>query len=280
MLSNNKDNPSVLVIGAGMTGIMLVIKLREAGINNVTLLEKKDSVGGTWRENTYPGVACDVPSHAYTYSFAPNPQWSSLFAPGHEIHKYFDRVSKEYSVQDCIRFNEGVTRCDYSNGKWMVESSRGNRYEVDLLFAATGMLHKPVVPDISGKDSFKGEQFHSAEWDHSTELKGKRIAVIGTGSSAAQLIPELIDTKGSEVNVFQRTPQWIVKTRNKPYSDKQRQHFEKNPAKVARTKRFALMIFEKGTTALTSDKFFDRIMHKLMAWNASSYLKKTALFIV
>lgn len=274
-MSGNKKDPSVVIIGAGMTGMLLVIKLREMGITNITLLEKKENVGGTWRENTYPGVACDVPAHAYTYSFAPNPEWSGLIAPGDEIHRYFIKVFEDYEVGKNTRFNEAVTSCVYNDGEWTVKTSQDNTYKADLVFSATGLLHKPVTPDFPGMDTFKGAKFHSAEWDHNVKLKGRRIGVIGTGSTAAQIIPELVDMEGTDVTVFQRTPQWLAKLENKPYSEKQKQKFREKASRMEMVKNVSLYLFAKGTTALTSDKFFDRQMHRLMAWNAKNYLNKT-----
>jgi cation diffusion facilitator CzcD-associated flavoprotein CzcO len=274
-MSDSRKNPSVVVIGAGMTGIMLVVKLRQAGIINITLLEKKDSVGGTWRENTYPGVACDVPGHAYTYSFAPNPEWSSLFAPGSEIHQYFIDVYQKYGVDTCTHFNEAVTSCVYGDGKWTVESSKGNTYVADLVFAATGMLHHPVTPDFPGLDAFNGVKMHSAQWDHTVDLEGKRIGVIGNGSSGAQLIPELINKADTDVTVFQRTPQWLIKVVDKPYSEKDKMRFRKKPVAMQRVKDAVLFIYGKGTAALASDSPWYRIVHKGMAWNARRYLNSS-----
>lgn len=274
-MSRNRRDPSVVVIGAGMTGILLVIKLREAGISNITLLEKKGSIGGTWRENTYPGVACDVPAHAYTYSFEPNPDWSSRFAPGDEIREYFTRVFYKYGVDRCTRFSEAVTGCVYEDGQWTVRTSQGNAYRADLLFAATGMLHQPVIPDFPGRDSFAGAQFHSARWDHSVELAGKRIGVVGTGSSGTQLIPELVGLPGTDVSVFQRTPQWIIDLPNSEYSDRDRQRFREKPSRMRRERDRFLFIFEQGTAALASDSIGYRLMHRLMWWNAKRYLKKS-----
>ncbi|WP_281646719.1 NAD(P)/FAD-dependent oxidoreductase [Parendozoicomonas sp. Alg238-R29] len=208
--NNNKRTPSVVVIGAGMTGILATIKLREAGITDITILEKKAKVGGTWRENTYPGVACDVPAHMYTYSFEQNPNWSNYFARGPEIQKYFEGIADKYAVTGKVRFNEAVTGARYDNGKWTVETSQGNTFIADFVISATGILHHPSKPDIEGLDSFQGDMFHTAEWDHSVEIgKGKRVGVIGTGSTAAQFIPELVKT-GADVSVFMRTPQWLL----------------------------------------------------------------------
>ncbi|WP_372797816.1 flavin-containing monooxygenase [Litorivivens sp.] len=273
-MNTQRQNPSVVIIGAGMTGIGLAIKLKLAGINNITLLEKAGSVGGTWRENTYPGVACDVPSHAYTYSFAPNPDWSSFFAPGHEICAYFQSVFDRYALAEHTYFNEEVTRCHYERGRWQVETANDKHFEADFLFSATGFLHRPKYPEIPGLENFAGPKMHSARWDHSVELKRKKIGVIGTGSSATQIIPELIDTENTQVSVFQRTAQWIVHTDNKPYSESDKAKFRAKPSRIERVKNLSLYVFEQGTTALTSQSLFYRTMHKLFAWNAVRHLKQ------
>ena len=273
-MMESRKNPSVVIIGAGMTGILLVIKLREAGITNITLLEKAKTIGGTWRENSYPGVACDVPSHAYTYSFEPNPDWSSFFASGSEIYHYFKRVYHKYGVDACTRLNEGVISCVYRDEKWLVKSTQGNTYTADLLFSATGILHKPVMPEILGLNSFKGALMHSARWDHNVALNGKRIGIIGTGSSAAQIIPELIKLPGTDVTVFQRTAQWIIHTDNKIYTEADKKRFREKPFRSQLIRRLSLFIFEQGTTALTGDNWLNKMTHRLYAWNALRNLKK------
>jgi cation diffusion facilitator CzcD-associated flavoprotein CzcO len=205
-----KRSPKVVIIGAGMTGILVSIKLRKAGINDIIIIEKKSSVGGTWRENTYPGAACDVPSHMYTYSFEPNPNWSHLFARGPEIRQYFESVSDKYNVKKDIHFNELVTDASYNKGKWTIKTSEDKTYEADFIVCATGILHHPKLPEIPGIDDFKGSMFHTAQWDHEVNIsQSTRVGVIGTGSTAAQCIPELINTS-AKVSIFQRTPQWLM----------------------------------------------------------------------
>lgn len=274
-MKTDRSNPAVVIVGAGMTGILLVIKLRQAGINNITLLEKCETIGGTWRENTYPGVACDVPSHAYTYSFEPNPDWSNLFPRGAEIFQYFDRVYRKHKVDSCARFNETVTSCIYGDGQWTVQTSKGNTYVADLLFSATGILHQPVVPDFPGLDSFAGPAFHSARWDHSVELEGKRIAVVGTGSSATQAIGELVAMADTDVTVFQRTAQWIVSLKDQTFSDRDKQRFRKNPLRMKVLRGFYNYYFKKGTAALTGDGWADKIMYAMMGWLGRRNLKKS-----
>ncbi len=231
--SSIKRNPSIVIVGAGMTGILWAIKLQEAGITDVTILEKANKLGGTWRENTYLGVACDVPAHMYSYSFEPNPDWSHVFAPGAEILAYFDRVAKKYGVAEQINFNESVVSSVYDNAKWTVTTSKGNRFRADFVINCTGILHHPARPEIAGLESFDGDQFHTAEWDHGVELKGKRVGIIGTGSTATQVIPNLAKSAGS-LHVFQRTPQWILPLKNNRFSEKFKQSLRMNPKKIER----------------------------------------------
>jgi len=210
-----------VVIGAGMAGVMAGIKLREAGYDDWVIYEKGDSVGGTWRENTYPGLSCDVPSHIYSYSFAPNPDWTHPFSPGGEIREYFERVAGEFDVLPRIRFDEEVVRLEFSGGRWRIETKRGTRDEADVVIAATGVLHHPMIPEIAGRDSFAGACFHSARWDHSTQLDGKRVGVIGTGSTAIQITGALVP-RVAKYSLFQRTAQWVAPQENPPYSAEER----------------------------------------------------------
>ena len=197
------------VIGAGMSGILTAIKLKESGTENFTVYEKADSLGGTWRENTYPGIGCDVPSHLYSYSFEPNPDWSHRYSPGAEIRQYFENVAKKYDVERFIRYGSAITRCDYNDGQWTLETADGHTDTVDIVIAATGVLHHPKYPDIEGLDTFAGDSFHSARWDHNVPLEGKRVGVIGTGSSATQIVGAITDQVG-HLSLFQRTAQWIL----------------------------------------------------------------------
>jgi cation diffusion facilitator CzcD-associated flavoprotein CzcO len=218
----------VAIIGAGMSGILSAIKLREAGITNYVIYEKADRLGGTWRENTYPGIACDVPSHLYSYSFEPNPDWSHQFSPGGEIQAYFEDVARRYGVDKEIRFGEEIARCAFEEGRWRIETRKGTRDEVDFIVAATGVLHHPNVPDIDGLDDFEGALFHSARWDHDVSLEGKRIGVIGTGSSAVQIVSATVDA-AQELTLFQRTAQWIMPQANPAYTPEEKEEFRTNP---------------------------------------------------
>ena len=217
------------VIGAGMSGILATIKLAEAGFDDIVVYEKGDRVGGTWRDNTYPGIACDVPSHLYSYSFAPNAEWSHTFSPGPEIHAYFERVAREHGVIEHVRFGQTVEQCEFVDGRWHLETSTGGRDVVDVVIAATGVLHHPNVPDLEGLDSFSGAAFHSARWDHSVPLDGARIGVVGTGSTAVQITAALA-TRASRFSLFQRTAQWVLPQANAPYSEVERETFRASDA--------------------------------------------------
>lgn len=258
-----KRNPSIVIIGAGMTGILMTIKLREAGFTDLTILEKTDRIGGTWRENTYPGVACDVPAHMYTYSFEPNPEWSHRFAHGSEIQEYFERVARKYGVSNSISFNEAVTSANYDSGKWTVGTSKGRTIIADFVINCTGILHHPAYPDIKGLESFEGTAFHTARWNHDVDLRGKRVGIIGTGSTAAQIIPE-VAKQAKHFSVFQRTPQWFFPIPNKAISDKRKAAFRKNPNKMQRLRKAYLFSFSQlFTKAVTGHKvqnfFFSKI---------------------
>lgn len=216
------------VIGAGMAGLLSAIKLKEAGFD-FTVYEKADRLGGTWRENTYPGVACDVPSHLYSYSFAPNPAWSHLFSPGPEILAYLEEVARQFGVEDSIRFGTEVRKLAFEDGSWRIETTTGECDEADVVIAATGVLHHPRYPDIEGVDDFAGAVFHSARWDHDVVLEGARVGIIGTGSSAVQIVGALVDVVG-ELTLFQRTPQWILPVPNRLIDEEERRRFSEDPA--------------------------------------------------
>ena len=213
-----------VVIGAGMAGILAGIKLLEAGQRNVCIYEKADRVGGTWRENTYPGLTCDVPSHSYTYSFEPNPNWTRQLPPGSEVQDYFVNTSLKYQLEDYIQFNQEITVCEYRDGRWHLRSCSGVEDVADIVIAATGVLHHPNIPSIAGMEDFSGDLFHTSRWDHSVPLEGKRAGVIGNGSTGVQIVSALAG-RASSVMHFQRTPQWIMPVENPLFSETERAAF-------------------------------------------------------
>ena len=186
-------------------------------------------MGGTWRDNTYPGLSCDVPSHHYTYTFEPNPDWTRQFAGGEEIYTYFDRAAKKYQVADKIVYQHEAVSAIFDNDRWVLSFSNGSQVTVDIIIAATGVLHHPVTPDIAGLDTFAGAKFHSARWDHSVSLKNKRVGVIGTGSTGMQIVPAIID-EVAHLSLFQRTAQWVLPFPNTDFSEQERAEFRANPA--------------------------------------------------
>ena len=226
------SNPRFAIIGAGMSGILSAVKLKQAGYD-FTVFEKAEKVGGTWRENTYPGIACDVPSHLYCYSFEMNPDWSHVSSPGAEIQEYFEGVASRYEVEGSMRFGEPVVRCEWVDGRWEVETGSGYSDRFDWVVAATGILHHPKLPDIEGLDSFEGAMFHSARWDPSVPLDGRRVGVVGTGSSGIQITGALAP-RASKFSLFQRTAQWVVPVEQIAYSEEQRAEFRSHPEQLVK----------------------------------------------
>ncbi|MDX1668960.1 MAG: NAD(P)/FAD-dependent oxidoreductase, partial [Limnobacter sp.] len=200
-----------LIIGAGFGGLGMAIKLKEAGLSNFVILERANEVGGTWRDNQYPGAACDIPSNLYSFSFAPNPNWNSSYSGSKEIQSYIKHLVKEFRLRRHIQFDQTVcdASLDETQGVWQVETSHGTVWKARTVVMASGALSNAKYPDIRGLDTFKGKKLHSSQWDHRYNLKGKRVGVIGTGASAIQIIPNIVD-KVDKLKVFQRTPAWVM----------------------------------------------------------------------
>jgi cation diffusion facilitator CzcD-associated flavoprotein CzcO len=206
-----QDPLDAVVVGSGLAGIAMAIKLRQAGIERFTVLEAGRELGGTWRDNTYPGCACDVPSYLYSYSFEPNPGWTRMFAPQDEIWDYTRHCAAKYGVMSRIRYESRVTsaRFDEDARTWIVDTAGGDTYRARVLVTGVGALHVPRYPDIPGRASFLGTSFHSSGWDHSHHLAGRRVAVIGTGASAIQFVPRIQPVVG-HLDLYQRTAAWIT----------------------------------------------------------------------
>ena len=214
----------VAIVGAGFGGLCAAIRLRESGVaQSLVILERSDEVGGTWRDNVYPGCACDVPSHLYSFSFAPNQQWTRPYPQQQEVQEYILRVVDDYALRPMIRFNADVAAMRWLADQqcWQLEIGGQAPLLARHVVLATGPLNKPVIPDLHGLDSFTGQTFHSSHWRHDVELSGKRIAVVGTGASAVQFVPE-IAPGAAQVTVFQRTPAWVLPRWDKPYGSVKR----------------------------------------------------------
>jgi len=232
--SNPSPNPSprddlrIVIIGAGMSGILCGIKLQEAGLQDFAIYEKGTRPGGTWHENRYPGLSCDVPSHLYRYSFEPNPNWTQAFSPGSEIHAYFEGVIDKYGLRPKIECEQEIVACEFSEGKWNIRTDKGLEDQADIVIAATGVLHHPNYPDIEGLEDFEGHLFHSARWDESVDLEGKRVGIIGTGSTAVQITAAIV-SQVHQLSLFQRTAQWVMTQDNQAYSEEEKENFRNHP---------------------------------------------------
>jgi cation diffusion facilitator CzcD-associated flavoprotein CzcO len=206
----------IAIVGTGFSGLGMGIRLKQEGEHDFVLLERAGEIGGTWRDNTYPGCRCDVPSHLYSFSFAPNPNWSSTFSPQSEILDYLKVTANRYGVLPHVSFETELESAAWDDDEqlWQLETSKG-AMTASVLIAAQGPLSDPSLPNVPGIESFKGKSFHSAQWDHDHKLEGERVAVIGTGASAIQFVPE-IQPRVGKLHVFQRTAPWVIPHRNRP----------------------------------------------------------------
>jgi cation diffusion facilitator CzcD-associated flavoprotein CzcO len=222
---------SVAIVGAGFGGVAAAVRLKQEGVEDLTVLERGDDVGGVWRANTYPGAACDVPSHLYSLSFAPNAGWSRRFSPQAEIQAYLRDVVERFDVRRHIRFGADVERAIYDEqaDRWRLALKDGAELEADVLITACGQLSHPQVPAVAGLDRFAGEQFHSAAWNHEHDLAGRRVAVLGTGASAIQFVPAIAD-RVERLTVFQRSAPWTLPKLDRPYGERTRRLHRRVPA--------------------------------------------------
>jgi cation diffusion facilitator CzcD-associated flavoprotein CzcO len=247
-----------VIVGAGFGGVAAAIELRRHGFDDVTILERGPGVGGTWLYNTYPGCACDVPSHLYSFSYAQRADWSRLCSPQEEILEYLRGVARDHGVDRLLVPNTDVVSCAWNDRtcQWTVESSDGRSWEADALIVATGQLHQPAAPRLEGK--FEGHTFHSARWDHDYDLHGKRVAVIGTGASAVQFVPE-VAKEASRLLVFQRTGNWFLPRKNRPYPPWLRWIFAHVPGVEAFRRRFIYYYAESLTLMIRHPRTWGRI---------------------
>ncbi|MDI1436014.1 flavin-containing monooxygenase [Polyangium sorediatum] len=231
----------IIIVGSGFAGLAMAIRLKQAGIHDFILFEQAGRVGGTWRDNHYPGAACDVESHLYSFSFEPNPRWTRSFAPQAEILDYLEACARKYGLLPHIRLNTEVRRATFDEraGVWRVETSDGGTTMARVVVSACGGLNRPALPDIPGLGAFGGKTFHSARWDEHANLDGKTVAVIGTGASAIQIVPALAPKVG-RLHLFQRTPPWILPKQDRAITPRERQWFARVPLlqRVARLRQY------------------------------------------
>ncbi len=249
---------SIAVVGGGFGGVGAIVSLRRAGYQDVTAFERGERIGGVWHHNTYPGAACDVPSHLYEFSFQLNPRWSRRYAPQAEIQSYLEDVARRHGVLHKIRTSTEVTRAawDGSRGKWTLQTSAGP-HEADVLITACGQLSVPKTPPIAGLERFAGPSFHTAQWRHDVDLTGKRVAVVGTGCSAIQVVPA-IQPIVAQLDVYQRSPGWTFPKLDLAYGERSRRAFERFPL-LQRMDRAAIFAFmELGAAGMTSQRWLLR----------------------
>jgi len=241
----------VAVVGGGFGGVGAAVMLRRAGYDDVTVFERGERIGGVWNHNSYPGAACDVPSHLYEFSFEPNPRWSHRYAPGAEIQAYMEDVARRHGVLERVRTGTEVThaRWDAERCKWLLDTS-GGAHEADILITACGQLSVAKMPSIAGLESFEGPAFHTAQWRHDVDLAGKRVAVVGTGCSAIQTVPE-IQPIVEHIDIYQRSPGWTFPKMDFAYSERTKRLFERFPV-LQRLDRAAIFAFmEFGALGMT-----------------------------
>ncbi|TGN02888.1 flavin-containing monooxygenase [Leptospira dzoumogneensis] len=273
MQSQNKKEKSIsiAIVGTGFGGLCAAIQLKKNGFHNFVIYEKSNSVGGTWRENTYPGAACDVPSHLYSFSFEPNPDWPRKYSAQPEILSYLKHCAEKYGILPHIRFGIEIKSADWDDTSrvWKIKTSQNETLEHDVFISAVGQLNRPALPSIKGLESFKGRIFHSANWDPSYNFSGKKVAAIGTGASAIQFIPQIVN-QGAEVTVFQRTAPWVVPKPDRKYFGFEKFLFKYLPGlrllhrfQIYMWNEIRMIAFQKNNHA-----------NKIVKWMSLSHMKK------
>lgn len=248
-------NYDVLIVGAGFSGLGMAIKLKQRGELSFAVLEKADSLGGTWRDNHYPGAACDIPSNLYSFSFAQNPDWTRLYPPQAEIKAYLEACADRFGVRPHLKFNTALKRARWDEGAqvWRCETSAGGTIIARVLISAMGGLHLPRLPDLPGLESFQGESWHSARWRHEVALDGKRVALIGAGASAIQIAPQ-IAKKAGQLDLYMRTPPWIVPRRDQAVPAKTRALFRRLPLAQELARRALYAVIEMRVLAFLAPR--------------------------
>jgi cation diffusion facilitator CzcD-associated flavoprotein CzcO len=269
-----------LIIGSGFSGLGMGIALKNQGFTDrdFLILEKADEIGGTWRDNTYPGCACDIPSHMYSFSFEPKPDWTHMWSFQPEIFDYLKHVTDKYGLRRNIRFNTFVDRAhwDEHDARWHVFDKSGQEFVAQFLISGAGGLHIPSIPDVEGADTFGGAMFHSAQWDHDVDLTGKRVAVIGTGASAIQIVPAIIDQVAG-LDLYQRTPAWVMPRPNNAFPQWLRRVFTYVPGTRALMRAAIYWIHEAVGFAMTRQPRLLKIGELMGRWNINRSIKDPEL---
>jgi cation diffusion facilitator CzcD-associated flavoprotein CzcO len=266
-----------LIIGTGFSGLGMAIALQKQNVDFL-MLEKADEIGGTWRDNTYPGCACDIPSHMYSFSFEPKADWTHMWSFQPEIQDYLLGVTAKYGLRRYIRFGSHVDRAhwDDDENRWHVFTKDGREFVAQFVISGAGGLHIPLVPDFAGLDEFRGSAFHSAEWDHSVDITGKRVAVIGTGASAIQIVPEIVKDVAA-LQLYQRTPAWVMPRPNNPIPQWMRDLFATVPGTRALMRAGIYWIHEGVGFAMTRQPRLLKFGELLGKWNIRRSIKDKEL---
>ncbi|MEV5317154.1 NAD(P)/FAD-dependent oxidoreductase [Streptomyces sp. NPDC052687] len=277
MAEHEHEHVRVAVVGSGFGGLGAAVRLRREGITDFVVLERAGSVGGTWRDNSYPGCACDVPSHLYSFSFAPNPDWPRAFSGQEHIRAYLERVADVFGLRPHLRFDSEVKLMtwDAERLRWDIETASG-RLTADLVVSATGPLSDPKIPEIPGLDSFPGKVFHSARWDHDYDLRGKRVAMVGTGASAIQIVPAIQPQVG-RLTLFQRTPPWVMPRMDRAISGVERWLHRKLPFTAQARRGLLWGIRELQVQAFTKRPDELGLVEQLAKRNMARAIKDPAL---
>lgn len=269
-----------VIIGSGFSGLGMGIALRKQGFGerDFLILEKAGEVGGTWRDNTYPGCACDIPSHMYSFSFEPKADWTHMWSFQPEIFDYLKGVTDKHGLRRNIRFNTHVDRAhwDEDERRWHIYDGSGQEYIAQFLISGAGGLHIPSVPEVDGSDEFAGVTFHSAQWDHSVDITGKRVAVIGTGASAIQIVPAIVD-QVAELHLYQRTPAWVMPRPNNAFPEWMKDTFRRVPGARAVMRAGIYWIHEGVGFAMTKQPRLLKIGELLGKWNINRSVKDREL---
>ncbi|ODQ85669.1 flavin-containing monooxygenase [Mycolicibacterium holsaticum] len=266
-----------LIIGTGFSGLGMGIALQKRGVEFL-ILEKADEIGGTWRDNTYPGCACDIPSHMYSFSFEPKPDWKHMWSFQPEIFDYLKGVADKYELRRYVRFNSHVDRAhwDEDEMRWHVFTKDGREFVAQFVVSGAGGLHIPLIPDFEGLDEYQGAAFHSAQWDHSVDLTGKRVAVIGTGASAIQIVPEIVNDVGA-LQLYQRTPAWVMPRPNNPIPEWMQRTFTYVPGTRQLLRAAIYWGHEAVGFAMTRQPRLLKIGELLGKWNINRSIKDPEL---
>jgi cation diffusion facilitator CzcD-associated flavoprotein CzcO len=256
--------PRIAIVGAGFSGLCTAIQLRQAGIESFTLYEKASRLGGTWRDNTYPGAACDVPAMAYCFSFEQKSDWSRVWAPQPEILAYMEHCAEKYGLRPHLRFDTEIAsaRFDEAAGVWQLRTAAGESIEAEVLVSGVGQLNRPALPEIPGLERFRGAKFHSARWDHGVALAGRRVGVVGNAASAIQFVPEVAREAG-HLTVFQRSANWMLPRRDRVYSEREKRLFARHPWLARLMRWWIWAVFELQWPVFRRNRFMASRYEKL-----------------